>query len=91
MNVPKEISTYCPRCKTHTSHAVSLYKEGRRRALARGERQHERKRKGYGGQKYPMLKRKAKTTKKQALKIRCKQCGFTRQKKGIRLRKLTIQ
>ncbi|MEM2129422.1 MAG: 50S ribosomal protein L44e, partial [Candidatus Bathyarchaeia archaeon] len=30
MNVPKEISTYCPKCKTHTSHSVSLYKEGRR-------------------------------------------------------------
>jgi large subunit ribosomal protein L44e len=91
MNVPKEISTYCPRCKTHTAHAVSLYKEGRRRALARGERHHNRERKGYGGQKYPMLKRKAKTTKKQAFKLRCRKCGYTRQKKGIRLRKVSIQ
>jgi large subunit ribosomal protein L44e len=91
MNVPKEISTYCPRCKTHTSHTVSLYKEGKRRALALGERRHKRERRGYGGQKYPMLKRKAKTTKKQALKLRCRKCGYTRQKKGIRLRKMTIQ
>jgi large subunit ribosomal protein L44e len=91
MNVPKEISTYCPKCKTHTVHAVSLYKEGRRRTLARGERHHDRERKGYGGQKYPMLKRKAKTTKKQALKLRCRKCGYTRQKKGIRLRKISIQ
>ncbi|HIE14519.1 TPA: 50S ribosomal protein L44e, partial [Candidatus Bathyarchaeota archaeon] len=29
-------------------------------------------------------------TKKQTLKIRCKTCGYTRQKKGIRLKKLTI-
>ncbi len=91
MNVPKEIVTYCPRCKTHTAQTVSLYKEGKRRALAKGERRHERERKGYGGQKYPMLKRKAKTTKKQALKLRCKQCGYTRQRKGIRLRKVEIK
>jgi large subunit ribosomal protein L44e len=91
MNVPKEISTYCPKCKTHTSHTVSLYKEGKRRALALGERRHKRERSGYGGQKYPMLKRKAKTTKKQAFKYRCKKCGFTIQRKGIRLRKVTIQ
>ena len=91
MNVPKETNTYCPRCRTHTSHAVSLYKEGKRRALAQGERHHNRERKGYGGQKYPMLKRKAKTTKKQTLKLRCRQCGYTRHKKGIRLRKMVIE
>jgi len=90
MNVPKEIVTYCPRCRSHKSHSVSLYKEGKRRALAQGERRHERERKGYGGQKYPMLKRKAKTTKKQTLKLRCKTCGYMRHKEGIRLKKLTI-
>jgi len=91
MNVPKEIITHCPKCKTHTSHAVSLYKEGKSRALAKGERQHERKRKGYGGQKYPRLRRKAKTTKKQTLKLRCKQCGYTLHKRGIRLKKMVIE
>lgn len=91
MNVPKEISTYCPRCKIHTAHVVSLYKEGRRRTLAQGERHHKRERKGYGGQKYPMLKRKAKTTKKQSLKLRCGKCGRIGHKKGVRLRKVTIQ
>ncbi len=91
MNVPKEINTYCRRCKVHTPHGVALYKEGKRRTLAKGERAHKRERKGYGGQKYPMLKRKAKTTKKQTLKLRCKKCGYIQQKKGIRLRKLTIE
>ena len=90
MEAPSEIVTYCPRCNTHRPHAVSLYKEGKRRALAKGERHHKRERRGYGGQKYPILRRKAKTTKKQTLKIRCKVCGYTRHKKGIRLRKLTI-
>lgn len=91
MNVPKEIKTYCPRCNKHTVHTVSLYRDGRRRALAKGERAHERERKGYGGQKYPMLRRKAKTTKKQTLKLKCKDCGYTLHKEGIRLKKLTIE
>lgn len=91
MNVPRQISTYCPRCRTHTEHAVSLYKEGKRRALAKGERHHKRERKGYGGQKYPMLRRKAKTTKKQTLKLRCRKCGYISHRKGIRLRRMTIE
>jgi len=91
MNVPRQISTYCPRCGTHTEHAVSLYKEGKRRALAKGERHHKRERKGYGGQKYPMLRRKAKTTKKQTLKLRCRVCGYISHRKGIRLRRITIE
>jgi len=75
----------------HTEHTVSLYKEGKRRALAKGERHHKREKRGYGGQKYPMLRRKAKTTKKQALKLRCKKCGYISHRKGIRLRRLTIE
>ena len=91
MNIPKEITTYCPKCKKHTSHPVSIYKEGKRRALAKGERAHERERHGYGGQKYPMLKRKAKTSKKQTLKLKCKECGYTLHRKGIRLKKIAIK
>ncbi|MCK4952642.1 50S ribosomal protein L44e [Candidatus Bathyarchaeota archaeon] len=90
MNVPKTVKTYCPRCAVHTEHAVSLYKAGKRRALAQGERRHERLKKGYGGQKYPLQRKFYKTTKKQTLKLLCDVCGYTRHKKGIRLRKLTI-
>ena len=91
MNVSKEIRTYCPKCKTHQLHAVSLYKAGKRRALAKGERQHELKeKKGYGGQKYTLQKEFAKTTKKQTLKLKCKVCGYQRHKDGMRLRKLVI-
>jgi large subunit ribosomal protein L44e len=90
MNVPKEIQTYCPKCKTHQAHSVSLYKAGKRRALAKGERHHKREKKGYGGQKYPLQREFAKTTKKQTLRLKCKVCGYMRHKDGIRLRKLTI-
>lgn len=64
VNVPKEIRTYCPKCKSHQLHAVSLYKAGKRRALAKGERQHELKeKKGYGGQKYTLQREFAKRPK----------------------------
>jgi large subunit ribosomal protein L44e len=91
MKSPKEITTYCPRDKSQQVHIVSIYKAGKRRALARGERQHERKKHGYGGQKYALQKRFAKTTKKQTLRLKCKNCGYTRLKKGMRLKKLEIQ
>jgi large subunit ribosomal protein L44e len=90
MDVPKEVRTYCPKCKVHQAHTVSLYKPGKRRALAKGERHHEREKRGYGGQKYPLQHEFAKTTKKQTLRVKCKVCGFMRHKDGIRLRKLVI-
>jgi len=92
MKAPKEIATYCPKCKSRQPHTVTLYKAGRRRALAKGERQHNRIKKGYGGHRKRGLQRKfAKTSKKQTLKLRCKTCGYTRHKRGLRLKKLTIE
>lgn len=90
MKVPKEIKTYCPRCRRHTTHTVSLYKKGKERSMALGARRHAEEKKGYGGQKYPELKRTAKTTKKQTLKLKCGGCGYTKMRKGIRMRKLEI-
>ena len=91
VNVPKEVKTYCPRCKQHQAHSVTLYKPGKRRPLAKGERHHSlREKRGYGGQKYPLQREFAKTTKKQTLKLKCKVCGYMRHKDGIRLRKLVI-
>nr|MCG2909474.1 50S ribosomal protein L44e [Stygiolobus sp.] len=67
MKVPKVITTYCPKCKTHTEHSVSLYKGGKRRTLAEGQRRYDRKNIGYGSKRKPEQKRFAKTTKKQTL------------------------
>lgn len=91
MKTPKEVTTYCPRCKVQRDHTVSLYKAGKRRALAKGERAHERKKHGYGGQKYALQRKFAKTSKKQTLRLKCKTCGYMRMKKGMRLKKLEIQ
>ncbi|MCX8204275.1 MAG: 50S ribosomal protein L44e [Candidatus Nezhaarchaeota archaeon] len=90
MKVPKVITTYCPRCKSHTEHSVALYKGGRRRALAQGERRYAAKKEGYGSKRKPEQKRFAKVTKKQALKITCKRCGYIYHRKGVRAKKLEI-
>jgi large subunit ribosomal protein L44e len=90
MKVPKEINTYCSKCNKYTTHSISLYKKGKERTMALGARRHAEDKKGYGGQKFPELVRTAKTTKKQTLKLKCKECGRGRMKKGIRLRKLEI-
>lgn len=90
MKAPKEIKTFCPRCRSHTVHTVTLYKKSRERALAEGARRYARKKKGYGSSRKPVQKRFAKTTKKLSLKLKCKKCGHQRQRRGIRLRKLEL-
>jgi len=91
VKIPKALNTYCPRCKSHTEHTVALYKKGKDRALAAGALHHERDKHGYGGQKFPELKRTAKTTKKTTLKLACKKCGYILQRYGIRLRKAELK
>ena len=74
MNYPKEIKRYCPKCKKHTTQKVSIYKAGKRRASAIGERRHAEDKKGYGGQKFPKLAKPAKVTKKVTRILTCPEC-----------------
>jgi large subunit ribosomal protein L44e len=91
LKVPNKIRTYCPRCKTHTTHTTSLYKAGRRRGARKGERRQKRRKKGYGGQKFPEQHNQAKTTKKQTLILACDECDHKMHRKGIRMNRLEIQ
>ena len=90
MKAPKEIRTYCPKCRKYTVHIVMLYKPGKRRTLAAGQRRYLAKQKGYGSKRKPEQKITVKLTKKQVLKLKCKECGYTIHREGIRLRKLEI-
>jgi len=74
MNMPKEVRSYCPTCKSHQTMKVSIYKAGKRRGMAAGERRHALRKKGYGGQKFPKLAKPAKTTKKVTLIETCTIC-----------------
>ncbi len=90
MKIPKTIVRYCPRCNTHTEHTVTIYKHGKRRALAQGERRYRRKQEGYGSQRKPEQKRFAKVTKKQVVKLKCKRCGYVLMESYGRLKKLEL-
>ena len=90
MKFPKSMRTYCPRCKTHTEFAVSLYKAGKRRGAKLGERRFAKKQKGYGGMKRPVQHNQAKVSKKQSIMLKCGECGYTRQRKGIRMKKAEV-
>jgi large subunit ribosomal protein L44e len=90
MKMPRTLRTYCPRCRTHREFNVTLYKAGKRRAARLGERRQAERKKGYGGQKFPEQHNQAKTTRKQTLKIQCRECGYTLQRGGIRLKKMEV-
>jgi len=90
MKIPKSMTTYCPKCGKHTEHTTSLYKKGMERSLAEGNRRYARKNEGYGGERDPRQRKTAKTTKKQVLMLKCKDCGYLSQRLGIRLKKLEI-
>lgn len=90
MKIVKQSRKYCPKCNKHTIQTISLYKKGKERGNSKGHRDHAKEKKGYGGQKFPELIRKAKTTKKMVLKLKCKVCGFGTMKPGLRIRKIEI-
>ncbi|MEM1927272.1 MAG: 50S ribosomal protein L44e [Acidilobaceae archaeon] len=90
MKFPKKIKTYCPRCRTHTEHSVSVYKHGKRRTMSEGQRRYLRKLEGYGGKRKPEQKDFAKVTKKIVLRIACGQCGYKRHILNIRLKKVEL-
>ena len=48
VNIPKERNTFCPKCNKHTIQKISIYKPGKRRGMAAGERRHALRKKGYG-------------------------------------------
>jgi len=74
VNIPKEINRFCPKCNKHTIQKISIYKAGKRRGTAAGERRHALRKKGYGGQKFPKLAKPAKTTKKVVQIFTCPEC-----------------
>jgi large subunit ribosomal protein L44e len=62
---------YCKKLKKHTRHRVTQYKKGKDKKTAQGNRRYAAKQKGFGGQTKPILKRKAKQTRKITLRLDC--------------------
>lgn len=90
VNVPKLRNSYCQKCEKHEEMKVSIYKANKRNPQRQGERRYRIKQQGYGGQKRPKLRRKAKTTKKIMLKLECKQCHSKVMKKMHRAKHVIL-
>ena len=90
VNIPKEINRFCPKCKKYVVQKISIYKAGKRRGTAAGERRHALRIKGYGGQKFPKLAKRAKTTKKVTQVFTCPECKKKTMKHGIRIKKFEL-
>merc|ERR1711971_1253561 len=71
---PNKQNSNCVKCKTYTTHGVSIYKAKKASPMAQGQRKYDILNKGYGGKKRQQLKKKAKKTKKITLKMTCSGC-----------------
>ncbi|QQG39110.1 MAG: 50S ribosomal protein L44e [Candidatus Woesearchaeota archaeon] len=105
MKVKKTINTYCPKCKKHTPHKVSLAKAGGRsktHPLSRGNIKTRARLRGLGrghgnlgrwGSKPPITKWKragVKTSKKNELKLTCDICKKSTIRQMPRSKKLEL-
>merc|ERR1712038_170802 len=74
VNIPKSRNTFCSSCKKHQKFKVTQYKKSQESKFAQGRRRYDRKQQGFGGQSKPILRKKAKTTKKLVLRLECSSC-----------------
>merc|ERR1719422_2211632 len=58
---------------------VTQYKKYAETKQAQGRRRYDRKQQGFGGQSEPILRKKAKTTKKLVLRLECTECKWKNQ------------
>merc|ERR1712178_179962 len=81
VNIPKSRRTFCPdpKCNSHKKFRVTQYKKSQESKFAQGRRRYDRKQQGFGGQSKPILRKKAKTTKKIVLRLECLKCKEKRQ------------
>ncbi|MHB8584413.1 MAG: 50S ribosomal protein L44e [Thermoplasmatota archaeon] len=88
---PRVVSRYCPFCKKHTEQEVERIKKRKARELAQGQRRFRRVTAGYGGFPRPKPEGREKTTKRVALRYRCKTCKKAHQAPGMRAKKFELK
>ena len=91
MKFPKTINRYCPYCRAHTKHSVSLYKKGKERAMNHVRRRLERKKKGYGSFPKEIFHKNAKMNKRSQPILECSECGKKQYSKSYRVKKFELQ
>lgn len=90
MKFPKNKRIYCPKCRTHTNHKVSIYKKGKETQMAQGNRRFARKKRGYGSKPKPVQHNQAKLNKKTTPTYKCAVCNRVVIGTGLRLKKFEI-
>ena len=94
MKYPKTMSVYCPKCKKHTEHTVSLNKRlgrGMAHPTSQAQRRFKAKLKGYGSFPRPNPHGDGKPTKKVDLRYKCKECKKLQTRKGFRVKKFELK
>ncbi|MBD3341211.1 MAG: 50S ribosomal protein L44e [Candidatus Lokiarchaeota archaeon] len=91
MKFPKTINRYCPNCRHHTTHSVSIYKKSKERKLNQGRRRVDRKKKGYGSFPKEIFHKNAKINKKTLPILECTECGKKHYGKAYRVKKFELQ
>lgn len=84
VNIPKTRRTFCKICNCYQVKKQTLARRGKENPFRQGTRRYKRKQKGCHGQTKPILRRKAKITKKLMLKLECTKCKKIELKVGKR-------
>lgn len=90
MKFPRSVNRYCPTCRKHTQHKVSVYKKGKERMLNHGRRRVERKKRGYGSFPKEIFHKNAKINKKSLTMFECSDCGKTHYGQAYRVKKFEL-
>ena len=91
MKYPKTTRRYCPSCRSHQIHNVSLYKKGKERTLNHGRRRLERKKRGYGSFPKEIFHRNSKINKRSTPVLECTKCNKKQYAKSYRVKRLELQ
>ena len=91
LKYPRTIRRYCPNCRSHQIHNVSLYKKGKERTLNHGRRRLEKKKRGYGSFPKEIFHKNAKINKKTTPMLECTECGKKQYSKSYRAKRVELQ
>ncbi len=90
MKYPRIINRYCPNCRGHKKHTVSIYKKGKESVLSQGKRRFEKKKKGYGSFPKEIFHKNAKVNKRTLPILECSECGKKWYAKSYRVKKFEL-
>lgn len=90
MKMPKKFRTYCPKCRTHTEHAVERVRKGQASGLTRIVRQKYRHTSTGNSGKFSKVPGGDKPTKRVHIRYRCTKCKKAHLRKGFRAGKFDL-